>query len=332
MAINRKSIFAGAVGGLLALYAAYGFYSSRTPEALDPLTSATEHVGTDVTRDNLPPSGAVFTSTLIELVDTMMDKNGGYQSNDVAVKLGLYDNMAHFELGAIYMIRDAANILRTDFSRSQSQSQEDPDLKEFVPKLSFDSDSWILPSTESRYQEASNGMKAYLKRMVDPAERSTQFYTRADNLVKYLDVSSQRLGSLSQALVASVGQERVNTDLAGDKTARATTYTGSETVARTPWLEIDDNFYEARGSLYALIALYKAIRVDFYEVLEDKNALASIDQIIREMEETQEIVWSPVILNGSGFGFVANHSLAMASYIGRANAAIIDLKELLAKG
>ena len=37
-------------------------------------------------------------------------------------------------------------------------------------------------------------------------------------------------------------------------------------------------------------------------------------------------------LNGDGFGRLANHSLVMANYISRANAAIIDLRELLEKG
>ncbi|KKL68939.1 hypothetical protein LCGC14_2119940, partial [marine sediment metagenome] len=39
-----------------------------------------------------------------------------------------------------------------------------------------------------------------------------------------------------------------------------------------------------------------------------------------------------IILNGNGFGFVANHSLVMANYISRANAALIELSELLAQG
>ena len=38
------------------------------------------------------------------------------------------------------------------------------------------------------------------------------------------------------------------------------------------------------------------------------------------------------ILNGTGFGYVANHSLVMASYISRANAAVIDLRNLLSQG
>jgi len=58
----------------------------------------------------------------------------------------------------------------------------------------------------------------------------------------------------------------------------------------------------------------------------------SLQQIIRELEPTQDTVWSPMILNGNGFGFLANHSLVMASYISRANAAITDLRALLDRG
>ena len=41
---------------------------------------------------------------------------------------------------------------------------------------------------------------------------------------------------------------------------------------------------------------------------------------------------SPMVLNGSQFGLFANHSLVMASYISRANAAVINLRELLDQG
>jgi hypothetical protein len=39
-----------------------------------------------------------------------------------------------------------------------------------------------------------------------------------------------------------------------------------------------------------------------------------------------------VILNGSPFGVFANHSLVMANYLSRANAAVIDLRQLLSQG
>jgi hypothetical protein len=124
----------------------------------------------------------------------------------------------------------------------------------------------------------------------------------------------------------------VNTDLAGDAAATQSTAMPTEKVVRTPWLEIDDVFFEARGTSWALIHFLKAVEVDFAEVLRQKNAQVSLRQIIRELEGTQEAMWSPMILNGSGFGPLANHSLVMASYISRANAAIIDLRDLLSQG
>ena len=77
---------------------------------------------------------------------------------------------------------------------------------------------------------------------------------------------------------------------------------------------------------------WRAVEVDFAGVLEKKNALISLQQIIRELEGTQQHLWSPMVLNGGGFGVMANHSLVMASYISRANAALIDLRALLDQG
>lgn len=72
--------------------------------------------------------------------------------------------------------------------------------------------------------------------------------------------------------------------------------------------------------------------VGFNGVLEKKNAKASLQQIICELDTTQLAVWSPIILNGTGFGLMANHSLVMANYISPANAAINDMRQWLEKG
>ena len=103
-------------------------------------------------------------------------------------------------------------------------------------------------------------------------------------------------------------------------------------MVKTSWTELDDVFYEARGTSWALIQFLKAAQVDFADVLAKKNAQISLEQIIRELEATQKPLRSPLILNGSGFGLLANHSLTAASYVSRAHAAIIDLRELLSQG
>ena len=110
------------------------------------------------------------------------------------------------------------------------------------------------------------------------------------------------------------------------------TYTQSNLALKTSWWKIDDVFYESRGATWALLHFLKAVEIDFHDVLEKKNARVSLQQIIRELEASQESIWSPMILNGSGFGMLANHSLVMANYISRANAGLIDLNDLLSQG
>lgn len=277
-------------------------------------------------------TGDVMTSTFMHVMQLMLEKRGGYLRNDVLPPGVLMDNIPNWEFGVITQLRDMARAFRNDFSRSQTQSVEDPDLIVTDPQFHFDTNSWILPATEGEYRKGLVALERFKQRLHKVNEQEAQFYARADNLSDWLAIVGKRLGSLSQRLSASVGQERVNTDLQGDIAATQSTVKPRNIMVKTPWLEIDDIYYEARGSAWALTHFLRAVEIDFEQVLIKKNALVSMRQIIRELESTQDKVWSPVILNGTGFGFVANHSLVMASYISRANAAIIDLRNLLERG
>lgn len=301
----------------------------RSPSDFDPVEQAKQHA---IENHQQLVTGYASTSTLIALAHSLLDKPGGYLSNDVMPPSIWMDNVPNFEFGVLVQIRDYARALRNDISRSQSQSLEDPDLAIAEPQFNFNSDSWMFPPTESEYRKGISALESYLARLSNTEQDDAQFYARADNLAAWLAIVEKRLGSLSQRLSASVGQIRINTDLAGDPDANQSTPTPSELITQTPWTKIDDVFYETRGTAWALIHLLKATEHDFSDILVKKNALISLRQIIRELEASQEAIWSPVILNGSGFGLIANHSLVMASYISRANAAIIDLRSLLSQG
>ena len=276
--------------------------------------------------------GATTTATLMNVADTLLHKPGGYLSNDVTLPGVILDNIPNWEYGVLVQVRDMARVIRNDFSMAQTTSTEDKDLSLAEPAFNNDSEKWIWPASETKYQEGIQYLNGYLVRLLDTDQQNAQFFSRADNLVDWLQVVEKRLGSLSQRLSASVGQERLNTNLAGDAQAKQSTSAPKNVRVKTPWLEIDDVFYEARGTTWALIHFLQAIEHDFQSVLNKKNALLSLRQIIRELEATQSNIYSPIILNGSGFGMTANHSLVMASYISRANAAIIDLKRLLQDG
>ncbi len=322
----------GAVTGASALvlfFLVLAFVFDDEPKAFDvrAVARARSANNTDV-----PVRGAVLAASLIEVIDRLLHKRGGFLTNDILPPGVFMDNMPNWEWGVLVQSRDLAIALRNDFSRSQTQSTEDPDLIKVDNHLRIDSESWMFPAAEDQYTEAEDALTRYLQRISDPNQTQSQFYARADNLVKWLAVVEKRLGDLSQRLGASVGQVRINTDLAGDASAERSTAAPDVVTVKTPWLQIDDVFYEARGSSWALLHFLRAVEVDFGNVLEKKNALVSLRQIIRELEGTQDMIWSPLVLNGEGFGFVANHSLVMASYVARANAAIIELRMLLERG
>ncbi len=312
------------VVGLLALLLfLVSWYWSREPAVL----------WVDFEQQGVPAvTGYATTDALLKVSGTLLDKPGGYLSNDIFIPGVYLDNIPNWEFGALVQVRDLARVLRNDYSRSQSQSTEDPDLARAEPLFNFDSKSWILPATEREYRKAIKLVESYQERLVKTADPDTQFYARADNLREWLAVVEKRLGSLSQRLSASVGQARVNTDLAGDPAADAATPQPSVVIVKTPWTKIDDVFFEARGTAWALVHFLRAAEYDFRDVLAKKNAAVSLRQIIRELEASLEPLRSPLVLNGTGYAFFANHSLVMASYLSRANSAVINLRELLDQG
>ncbi len=324
---------AGAAGGLIALYLtvclALTWWWDFEP---DPFAVRDNAAFEAQLGNRQVVTGYTTTATLIRLADTLLDKRGGYLSNDIFPPGVWMDNVPNWEFGVLTQVRDAARAYRIDFARSQSQSKEDPDLAQAEGKFFFDNSSWVFPPSETEYREGTDLLRAYLERLSDPTQPDAQFYARADNLQQWLQGVETRLGSLSQRLSASVGKRQLNVDLAGDAAAVQATDAPREREYKTPWLEIDDVFYEARGQTWALLHLLQAMEHDFGDVLDKKNARVSLQQIVRELEPTQQAIWSPIILNGDGLGLLANHSLVMASYISRANAAIIDLRALLAQG
>ncbi len=302
-----------------------GIYWSFQPKTFDVRELATF-------RNDKVVAGTAMTATVIHMTELILDKPGGWLSNDVTPPGVWLDNMPNWEYGVLLQIRDVTKVMRGSFSRSQTLSEANAFLEEAEPHFSNHNDAWLFPAPESKYREGVEALKKYHQGLLDTEQPTAQFYARADSLNIWLGEVSNRLGSASQSLRASVGQHRLNVDLAGDQAATQSTPSAPQMLVKTPWLKIDDNFYEARGTAWALVHLLKAAELDFAQVLDKKEARVSLQQIIRELEAAIEPMGSPMILNGDGYGVVANHSLVMASYLSRANAAIIDLRALLDKG
>lgn len=307
----------GGLLGILVIMSALAWYWSREPAEFSVVEDSALEAGVQNPREL--PLGFTYSSTLIEIADTLLHKPGGFLLNDVFPPSVFLDNIPNWELGALIALRDATTALRNNIARSQTQSQEDPDLAKGEPFLYFDYRSWQLPSSESEYEKGIESLRAYRERLM---KRDANFYARADNLRQYLEVLEKRLGDYSNRLSASTA----------DNSPEGQGEDRHADLGRTPWLKLDDRFFEARGYTWAAMHVLKSIEFDFRDILGNKTALVSLQHVIRELENSQGSYLSPVILNGSGFGLYANYSLTLANYIARANAATIDLRSLLQQG
>jgi hypothetical protein len=315
-------VTAWTVGIVLLIMCIVGIWASREPDMFWVNRSADQ---------NTAIVGYSTVDTLVRVGETLLEKNGGYLTNDKLPPFVFLDNIPSWELGVVNQMRDLGRVMRDDYTRSQSQSKEDPDVAAGAPKFFYDTDSWVFPTTESEYRDGIAAFKRYRERLANH-EPETVFYARADNLREWLAQVEKRLGSLTRRLGNSVAGSRINDDLAGDAAAEASGDQPDTVDVRTSWWKTDNIFYEARGTAWALVHFFRAAEFDFANVLNDKNAEASVRQIIRELEASLSPMRSPMVLNGGGYGLTANHSLVMANYLARANAAVINLRELLDQG
>ncbi|WP_394753480.1 DUF2333 family protein [Crenothrix sp.] len=278
------------------------------------------------------PLGYTYTNTLAHISEVLLHKSGGYITNDVAPPGLLLDNVKNFEYGALVMLRDATSALRNHFARDQSQSAEDSDLAIAEPYFYYENDSWALPSTEAEYQKGIDALHKYMIRLQKYGGnvKQAQFYSRADNLWQYTEVVIKRLGGLSTRLSANSSSENLGPGISIEEREEAEKL--GTPLAKISWLEIDDVFYEARGASWALLHILRAIKHDFKDILLDKRAMRTVDIMIKALENAMNPILSPMILNGGGYGLFANYSLTMATYIARANAAALDLRDIMNRG
>ena len=92
---------------LTVVLAIVGWYWSR-----EPALEAPAQARSDVT-------GLALTDAAIHVARTLLDKPGGYLSNDVTPPSVLLDNMPNWEFGALVQLRDLARVLRNDLAGLQ---------------------------------------------------------------------------------------------------------------------------------------------------------------------------------------------------------------------
>lgn len=285
------------------------FSNSLKPDPID-LTNITEG-----------KKGAYFVKANQALVKEMKDS---WLPNDLFWPTIFLDNMPNFQLGELEVVRYNTRVLRDNLTRMRTTDKLDPYAEQAFTSFSNDPYKWLFPSSESKWQDGYDSLEKYYENLI--SGKST-FYPRADNLVQLLDQYLSLMGGVNTKLVSAARRSNAVISTSNDDKNVASE---DATNIVIPWHEIDDNFYYAQGVAHSLFLSFKAIKKDFYSVLQDKNCLVMVDRIIEDLERCN---FEPMIVfNGDPDSVFANHSLNLSGIFNDARQKISSLTVALVQG
>jgi len=267
-------------------------------------------------------NGAAFVAVNEILIEQMVDN---WLPNDLFWPTVFLDNMPNFQIGELEVVRYNIRVLRDNLSRMRTTDKLDRWAEGAFTALSNDPYKWWFPSAESRWKKALKDLQAYY----DGLKKGTSFfYPRSDNLVELLNQYASLMGGVNTRLINATQRKGKVLPVTEED---GKTSVGTDLVQLDiPWRQIDDNFYYAQGVAYALHASFKAIRIDFYEVLERKNSLRLTDKIIELLSRCHFEPW--IVFNGSADSIFANHSMNVSGPFNDARQKIYSLTVALQQG
>ena len=265
--------------------------------------------------------GAAFIRTNQALIE-QMQKN--WLPNDLFWPTVLLDNMPNFQIGQLEVVRYNIRVLRDNLSRMRTTDKLDSAAEKAFTSLSNDPYKWWFPSAESKWKEANRGLGAFYENLLSG---KSHFYPRADNLVELLQQYASLMGGANTRLINA--PHDIDASLAVEEQGKDSSESPAMVDINIPWYHIDNNFYYAQGIAYALYESFKAIRIDFIDVLTDKNSVKLVDKILEKLERCY---FEPLIVfNGDPGSIFANHSLNLSGVFNDArqktNSLIVSLMQ-----
>lgn len=293
-------------------------YYRAFPAFFDPAPQATP-AGEVATPASQAARGTVYADTLLRMGDQMLS---AWLPNDVLWPSVLLDNPQNFQLGQLEVMRYATRVLRDKLSRQRTTDKIDPEADLAFTSFSNNPRAWMLPSAEGKFQD---GLKALTRYRAGLTGGTSYFFPRSDNLVELLEQFISLLGGVDTRLANAPRDwpTRLSEETAGDRYSQGE----SRAKVRVPWIQIDDNFYFARGVAYGIRQVLAAVRWEFREIVSIKRSGELLDNIIEELGLADfEPLW---VLNGSRDSIFANHSLSMMATLEDARQKLINLQQVL---
>ncbi|MFC1883286.1 DUF2333 family protein [Thermodesulfobacteriota bacterium] len=266
--------------------------------------------------------GAVFIKVNEQLIEKLYNN---WLPNDHFWPTIFLDNMPNFQIGELEVIRYNIRVLRDNLSRMRTTDKLEPSAEAAFTALSNDPYKWWFPRAESKWKLARKSLGKFHE---DLLSGRSHFYPRADNLVELLNQYASLMGGINTRLMNAPRDIKKVLTFDEEKGKKGSDLKMVE--VDIPWRKIDDNFYYAQGASFALYESFRAIRVDFIDVLEDKNSVKLVDKILEDLERCY---FEPLIVfNGDPDSIFANHSLNLSGMFNDARQKINSLIVALRQG
>ena len=277
----------------------------------------------------------------VYLLDLMVNRNAWVPSMP-QYKFGLaavasweatpfFDNKASFQLGVLSALRRTGVELVDVLGRERGTSGADSDLQTARGRLQFDERTWWFnPMDDQRpfgpVQPSSrlyaNAIPLYERFNERLSACDALFDARADNLMQFLDRIARDIGStVDQLARRSTGQRydpALDAFVPGDGNDRG-------------WFDFraDNLFMEASGQMFAYHGLLQAARVDFADVIAQRNIGSVWDRMEQHVAEAAAL--EPLIIsNGRDDGFLMpDHLSIMSENILRARTNMSEIRDIL---
>ena len=302
-AIPWKRIFIG-LGSFLVILILFVDVADRwvINGLTDPLKDDSLNAVPEKGSRNVP--GMVFTSTLINLLQTEFDRPfGGYRPDNIVWFGGItpLDNVENFQKGVVEVVQRTVIYLKERVSRAGGGSDEfDELLVKASESLNYKKESIFL--TRWQFKEGLDRLKAYR----DNLKQSSRFIVRTDSLYDLLRVYRDLLGDTHKNLAKWKEKD------------------GSPVST----FDTDDYYYMGLGQAYATLAMMRAAHAEFHDILKMKGCLGYMEELEASLTYATESNPPWIILDGSVTAqFWPNHRSNLETHINDARFKLVSMMD-----
>ena len=302
MRLKKIGIMAGAV---LALWFAAVLALHFAQKSHDHLDYA---VDTAFPPEKAFAPGAIYATTLAELMDHELHSGFGWRPNDFFLwgPQVMADNNANRQLGIITAMRETMRVFKDHLTKISS-NEYDPNLLIADTDLRNDPGKWLLPSAESKYRDAVSHLRLY---------------------VGGLHANPQTSSPLNQRNVELIRLFQSWTDMPGDAHAMLYRTRRPDGGPIYPWND-DDYFYHAQGYTHVMYYMMQAVIREYSQTQKTKPVLTTLMQETLDPLQKAAAMKPLIVLDGSPTGIFANHRRNLDAFISEARQKMYSIREEL---